>query len=171
MVCKFLWKEWEWLDEGGATSEVWESMVKVLWQLNLPGLNVCHYEQHSIGYFVRAWFQEAVATRPGEAGWCIRHCNPFMIKYLLVLMLGLHQPLRGFWFLPGGSRAVLWKCGGPDFERHLCSDALCGSGTPSLPPDSAFSCCFSGEGVLQGSLRAVLYLCLNLVFHGSVKAM
>lgn len=54
MVSKFLWKDWEWLNEGGATSEVWESMVKVSWQLNLPGLNICHYEQHSIGYFVRS---------------------------------------------------------------------------------------------------------------------
>lgn len=53
---------------------------------------------------------DSVATRPGKAGWCIRHCNPFMIKYLLVLILGLHQPLWGFWFLPGDSRTFLSKC-------------------------------------------------------------
>lgn len=53
---------------------------------------------------------DSVATRPEEAGWCTRYFIPFMVKYLPVLVLGLHQPLLGFRFLPGGSRAVLRKC-------------------------------------------------------------
>lgn len=53
---------------------------------------------------------DSIATRPEETGWCTRHCIPFMVKYLPVLVLGLHQPLLGFRFLPGGSRAVLRKC-------------------------------------------------------------
>lgn len=114
---------------------------------------------------------DSVATRPEEAGWCTRHCVPFMVKYLPVLVVGLHQPLLGFRFLPGGSRAVLQKClwrsrlwKAPALRRSV----WCGA--PSLPTGSAFGRCFPGEGALLGAHRALPYLCFNHMFHGSAKA-
>lgn len=41
------------------------SVVKVLWLLNLPGLSLCHYEQHSVSSLVSSEFQET----PQPQGW------------------------------------------------------------------------------------------------------